>query len=688
MNKLVFNLIGYSGAVLVALAILAPPLSGQTDNTGTTGANYLKIGVDARSLGMAGAGVGMKGNALSIHWNPAISGFIANTELGFMHHRYVQSMAHEVAVFTSHISPEWTFALAFSYFNAGSLDKTERTAPGEFVQRGTFSASDFSPTISSAYRAFDRLSLGVSIKPIFESIDMYNGQTLSFDFGGLYAYRGFCLGLAVRNLGPGLALNEKAFNLPFIFSCGGSCQIQQYALVAAELEKPADNQLVAKVGVELSPVKLLALRGGYSFGPMNQELSRSAGLATGVGIRLQNFSLDYAFNPMGILGNSHRISLIYSFVKKAIPELHVRVKPTTISPDNDGVDDLCRFHIQTQNCQSIKRWELKILDSARNPVKTWKGSNGLPEELTWYGVSDSGGFVGAGMFEYVFSVYCGTDRSSLQERGIVTVAAAKKIAPVAQPAPLVIPEKKTFTLGDILFDVNRATIRPENEFLLNRVVEFLKNYPDASVIISGYTDDLATNEYNMQLSVARANAVKNYLLKYISFDPDKLQTQGFGETQPIAPNTTDENRQKNRRVEIVVLYNRAGNQVEKAAVDKFASPAQLQKIIDLVQLAALKYDVCYGAGGDRVKSMARLDAEQAEQAARAEAEKWGYGLIKAVVTGEVSLYELLSVNAELQESGVWKRFYSAWKGRLVELTELNAGQAVFILYFKSNAERR
>lgn len=683
MQKSIDKIILPYAVILIFFTNAALPLQGQTDNTGTTGANFLKIGVDARSLGMAGAAVGMTGNVLSLYWNPATIGFIPHSELGFMHHRYVQDMAHEFAVFTTHISPDWNFALSFSYFNAGTMDKTERTGPGEFMNSGTFSASDFSPIISSAYQFRQNLSVGMSIKPIFEAIDTYHGQTLALDFGGLYAINEFSLGMAVRNVGPGLSLIEDSFDLPLVYSLGASYQFQRIALLAAEVEKPVDNACLTKIGVELTPLKLLSLRGGYVFGPLNHELSGSAGLAAGIGVRVSNFSVDYAFNPMGVLGNSHRVSLIYSFLKKYEPILNVTVQPVKISPDNDGVDDFCTISVNSQFCKPIKKWELKLMDASQNTVKIWKGSGALPEKLVWYGEKNDGELVSPGQYYYLFSVLCRSKPSPLERKGSVLVTVKKRIVRTPKHVVEKKIEKKTFTLGDILFDLNRATIRPENEFLLNKVVDFLRTYPDARVIISGHTDDLAANEYNMQLSLARANAVKNYLLRRTQFDPDNIQTQGFGETQPIAPNDSETNRQKNRRVEISVFYSieRTGSSpVQNSIEPTKATVEKVQKMIDLVKQAALEYDSFFRTSETELERRALENAQRAEDTARAEAEKWGFDLVKKVVKNENSLYELIAGIEALHDNPDWKRMYSAWKGRLVELSELHEGQAVFILY--------
>ena len=79
----------------------------------------------------------------------------------------------------------------------------------------------------------------------------------------------------------------------------------------------------------------------------------------------------------------------------------------------------------------------------------------------------------------------------------------------------------------------------------------LNQYPNTFVRVEGHTDSRGSNEYNMELSIRRANAVKNLLLQRGVAD-SRIEVVGFGETMPVATNDTEAGRQKNRRVEIKI----------------------------------------------------------------------------------------------------------------------------------------
>jgi outer membrane protein OmpA-like peptidoglycan-associated protein len=119
-------------------------------------------------------------------------------------------------------------------------------------------------------------------------------------------------------------------------------------------------------------------------------------------------------------------------------------------------------------------------------------------------------------------------------------------------------EVKIELSGDILFDFDKWDIRPEAEPTLDRVAGVIKQYPNASILIEGYTDSKGSDSYNLRLSQRRADSVKDWLVKKGGMDGKKIATKGWGESKPVAPNTNPdgsdnpENRQKNRRVETTV----------------------------------------------------------------------------------------------------------------------------------------
>ena len=105
---------------------------------------------------------------------------------------------------------------------------------------------------------------------------------------------------------------------------------------------------------------------------------------------------------------------------------------------------------------------------------------------------------------------------------------------------------------NIEFETNKAEIRPDHIAELNRAVKFLREYPTTNAVIEGHTDSDGAASYNQSLSERRAKAVYEYLINTAGIKASRLTWSGFGETQPIADNTTAAGKQKNRRVTAVV----------------------------------------------------------------------------------------------------------------------------------------
>ena len=106
------------------------------------------------------------------------------------------------------------------------------------------------------------------------------------------------------------------------------------------------------------------------------------------------------------------------------------------------------------------------------------------------------------------------------------------------------------TLGDVLFDLGEATLAPGASRNIDKIAAFMKSYPERRAVIEGHTDSLGESDYNMDLSRDRAFAVRAALVQ-AGVSSTRISTQGFGETLPVASNTSAAGRQENRRVEII-----------------------------------------------------------------------------------------------------------------------------------------
>jgi OOP family OmpA-OmpF porin len=127
--------------------------------------------------------------------------------------------------------------------------------------------------------------------------------------------------------------------------------------------------------------------------------------------------------------------------------------------------------------------------------------------------------------------------------------------------PIEVSQKETelldtgmIRLQDVNFDTGKSTIKPESEKVLDEVGGILARWPELRIEIGGHTDSRGSDAANQKLSDARAKAVLDYLLnKFPELKPEQFSSKGYGESQPIASNTTQLGMAKNRRVEFKVL---------------------------------------------------------------------------------------------------------------------------------------
>lgn len=105
--------------------------------------------------------------------------------------------------------------------------------------------------------------------------------------------------------------------------------------------------------------------------------------------------------------------------------------------------------------------------------------------------------------------------------------------------------------NDVLFDFNSAVVRSDGSETLEQVAGVLDEYKKTAVVVQGHTDAIGSDAYNEQLSERRASAVESYLAAQ-GVDRDRIAAEGYGEAYPVASNATDEGRQLNRRVDIMI----------------------------------------------------------------------------------------------------------------------------------------
>ncbi|WP_457603419.1 OmpA family protein [Nitratifractor sp.] len=121
-----------------------------------------------------------------------------------------------------------------------------------------------------------------------------------------------------------------------------------------------------------------------------------------------------------------------------------------------------------------------------------------------------------------------------------------KVEQTTEGSKLTVPEK-------VLFDFNKFILKPEAKKALDAVARYIRTHPAKKIIVTGYTDNIGTDAYNLKLSLQRAQSVADYLMDCGKVPAELFKIVGRGKADPIADNSTEEGRAKNRRVEIRLI---------------------------------------------------------------------------------------------------------------------------------------
>ena len=310
---------------------LLPSLGG--DRAGTSGFQFLKIPIDARSAALGQSVVANVADVSALFWNPALAAELESTHIGLSHVEYFSGVNLNFAGISYHIpNSTLTFGLSLQTLASGTMDVTTEFQP--FGTGETFSLFDMAVGLTIAQSLTDLFSYGITAKYVQETAAGVTQNTGVLDIGISYRVgtTGAQMAVAVRNFGldsftsgdisreviadPAIiAENDfESVTPPTTFFLGLSYMAFQdnamnELLVSAQLNNPNDNVENWNFGAEYTWNKLLVLRTGYRFG-----IEEFTVPSFGVGLILPylgpELRFDYGFSQLERLGQLHHVSLM------------------------------------------------------------------------------------------------------------------------------------------------------------------------------------------------------------------------------------------------------------------------------------------------------------------------------------------------------------------------------------------
>ncbi len=337
---------------LLAVVLLALMAGGMTSvyaqlfrstaKVGTTAAEFLKIGVGARALGMGGAQVGVTGDISSIYWNPsALSRLNVNSEMTFNHANWLADINYDFAAGILPIGELGTFGL--SVISLRVPDDVVRTVDYPEGDGRRWDASSIAFQLSYARNLTERFSIGFNAKYIRESIWDESASGFAIDVGTLYIseIKGLTLGASISNFGTKMRLDGRDlyfnndpndnigsgpnnipaeyrpndYDLPLTFRIGVAMDVfpaDDFRVTGAvDATHPNDNTEYVNSGLEVAWREIIFGRIGYKslwLRDSEQGLTWGVGIHYGI-VNVGTIKLDYGFADYGRLNNVQYFSL-------------------------------------------------------------------------------------------------------------------------------------------------------------------------------------------------------------------------------------------------------------------------------------------------------------------------------------------------------------------------------------------
>ncbi len=265
------------------------------------------------------------------------------------------------------------------------------------------------------------------------------------------------------------------------------------------------------------------------------------------GRALQDGRYYYRLNTRFASGN-----IPSSFEKELVidgtpPELSIHFSPSLFSPDGDGSDDLLSIRPGAKDSFGIANWNINIYTSSGVVFKTFQGTSAPAPEIIWDGINESGELVESAVDYFIeLEAYDSAGNYARTERLRIPI----------DVLVIVTDRGLKIRISNIEFAFNSAVLTSKASPVLGRVATILSRYGGYSILIEGHTDDIGEEEYNLTLSEQRAKSVMDYLITK-GIEKNRLSFRGMGESSPFLPNTSEENRRRNRRVEFILIKNAA-----------------------------------------------------------------------------------------------------------------------------------
>ncbi len=327
--------------IISVFLLFAGSILADHTNIGSSGAQFLKIGVGSKYQGMAEASVAVANDVYAMYWNPAGLTSIDNSSISFTNVNWFLDVDLNYFGFAHYFEDVGVFGISAIVLSMGDqeiMTFENQDGTGQF-----YSASSYSIGASFARQLTNRFSFGTTVKYVGERIHNERSSTFAFDFGTLLhiGYQSLRLGMSISNMGPdlqfsgsdldvpydelngtgnnstvGAELKTTPYSMPMVFRMGMAYDFEMgpsnILTLAGEVKHPNDNLQQASLGAEFNFDNKFFLRSGYKFNYDEETLAFGGGLNTKLS-KSTILEIDYAWQDFGRLSSTQRFSVGFTF---------------------------------------------------------------------------------------------------------------------------------------------------------------------------------------------------------------------------------------------------------------------------------------------------------------------------------------------------------------------------------------
>ncbi|MEK7747123.1 MAG: PorV/PorQ family protein [Elusimicrobiota bacterium] len=309
-------MLGTATALITANGITAHAFG--SSEKGTSGAAFLKIGPGARPAAMGEAFSAVEGDVHSLYYNPAGLAAVKGWDMTGMHDAYFQGMSYDFIAAAVPLSrmigrdpSERLGVLGMGIYSLSVGDIERRGRTDASGPSGTFGAQDMAFALGYAREVRERLSAGGSAKFIRQTLDDKSASAMALDAGAVFrASERLNLSAGWRHLGTRPSYGGPADPLPLTLYLGSAFKPRPELGLSLDLAFPRDRGVSYSLGAEfvrpMSETLAASLRAGYA--ERNTDADGLGGVAMGAGLKYKSFDFDFAWVPLGDLGNTFRYS--------------------------------------------------------------------------------------------------------------------------------------------------------------------------------------------------------------------------------------------------------------------------------------------------------------------------------------------------------------------------------------------